>query len=160
MRFSRRWLWRMPFSGMLCRVTLVRTDVSEERIVSIIRVTRIDELGTTVGVTSSRRKLRRNIIFGCHPVDGGATFLRIVASYKSHTAYRPRRRRSSMWNLVEIHSKASEITLGRGKSKKLNAEVFTSMLDKSFTENNFQLKLRFSIYIEIYLCKSQKRTIK
>jgi hypothetical protein len=31
---------------MLCRVALVRTDVSEERIVSIIRMTRIGELGT------------------------------------------------------------------------------------------------------------------
>jgi hypothetical protein len=31
-------------------VALVRTDVSEERIVSIIRVTRICELGTTLAV--------------------------------------------------------------------------------------------------------------
>jgi hypothetical protein len=34
----------MPSSGMLRRVTLVRTDVSEERIASVIRVARIDEL--------------------------------------------------------------------------------------------------------------------
>jgi hypothetical protein len=32
---------RMASSGMLRHVTLVRTDVSEERIASIIRVTRI-----------------------------------------------------------------------------------------------------------------------
>jgi hypothetical protein len=32
---------------MLRRVTLVRTDVSEEPSASFIRVTRIDELGTT-----------------------------------------------------------------------------------------------------------------
>jgi hypothetical protein len=31
---------------MVCRVALVRTDVSEELCVSIIRVTRIGELGT------------------------------------------------------------------------------------------------------------------
>jgi hypothetical protein len=37
----------MPPSGMLRRVALVRTDVSDERIVSIIRVTRIGELQTT-----------------------------------------------------------------------------------------------------------------
>jgi hypothetical protein len=37
----------MPSSGMLRRVGLVRTDVSEELIASIIRVTRIGELGTT-----------------------------------------------------------------------------------------------------------------
>jgi hypothetical protein len=42
---------------MLCRVALVRTDVSEEFIASIIRVTRIDELGT-LAVTSNRRTLR------------------------------------------------------------------------------------------------------
>jgi demethoxyubiquinone hydroxylase (CLK1/Coq7/Cat5 family) len=36
----------MMSSGMLRRVALVRTDVSEERVASIIRVTRIGELGT------------------------------------------------------------------------------------------------------------------
>jgi hypothetical protein len=50
----------MASSGMLRRVTLVRTDVLEELSVSIIRVTRIGELGTTLAVTSNRRKLRRN----------------------------------------------------------------------------------------------------
>jgi hypothetical protein len=43
----------MPFSGMLRRVALVRTDVSEELSASIIRVTRIGELGTTLAVTSN-----------------------------------------------------------------------------------------------------------
>jgi hypothetical protein len=38
-------VWRIPSSWMWCRVTLVRTDVSEERIASIIRVKRISELG-------------------------------------------------------------------------------------------------------------------
>jgi hypothetical protein len=40
----------MPFSGILRLVALVRTDVWEERIASIIRVTRIGELGTTANV--------------------------------------------------------------------------------------------------------------
>jgi hypothetical protein len=44
---------------MLCRVTLVRTDVSEERS-AFIRLTRIGELGSTSIVTSHRRALRRN----------------------------------------------------------------------------------------------------
>jgi hypothetical protein len=38
---------------MLRRVALVRTDISEELSISIIKVTRIDELGT-LAVTSNR----------------------------------------------------------------------------------------------------------
>jgi hypothetical protein len=60
---------------MLRRVALVRTDVSEERN-SIIRVTKIGELGT-LAVTSAAKK---------HPDNGDATFLGNVVSYKSHTA--------------------------------------------------------------------------
>jgi hypothetical protein len=73
---------------MLRRVALVRTDVSEELSASIIRVKRIGELGTTLGVTSNRRTLRRHTLFAdsFHPDDGGAKFLRNVGSYKSHTA--------------------------------------------------------------------------
>jgi hypothetical protein len=43
----------MPSSWMLRRMALVRIEVSEERIVSIIRVTRIGELGTTLAVTGN-----------------------------------------------------------------------------------------------------------
>jgi hypothetical protein len=43
----------MASSGMLHRVDLVRTDVSKELRASIIRVTRIGELGTTLVVTSN-----------------------------------------------------------------------------------------------------------
>jgi hypothetical protein len=50
----------MASSGMLRRVALVRTDVSEELSASFIRVTRIGEVGTTLAVTSNRRTLRRN----------------------------------------------------------------------------------------------------
>jgi hypothetical protein len=39
-------LRKMVSSGMLRRVAFVRTDVSEELSASIIRVTRIGELGT------------------------------------------------------------------------------------------------------------------
>jgi hypothetical protein len=53
-------MWRMLSSGMLHRVDLVRTDVSEERSASTIRVTGIGELGTMLAVTSNRRMLRRN----------------------------------------------------------------------------------------------------
>jgi hypothetical protein len=54
-----RWvhLRRMVSSGMLRRVALVRTVVSEELSDSFIRVTRIGELGTTLAVTNSVRRL-------------------------------------------------------------------------------------------------------
>jgi hypothetical protein len=48
----------MPSSGMLRRVSLVRTDVSEELGASIIRVTRSGELGTMLGVSSNRHTLQ------------------------------------------------------------------------------------------------------
>jgi hypothetical protein len=51
----------MPSSGMLHRVVLVRTDVSEERITYIIMVTR-------------------------NPDDESDTLLQIIGSYKRHTA--------------------------------------------------------------------------
>jgi hypothetical protein len=51
----------MASSGMLRRVALVRTDVSEELNATIIRVTRIGELGT-LAVTINRRMLRRNTL--------------------------------------------------------------------------------------------------
>jgi hypothetical protein len=50
----------MVSSGLLRRVALVRTDVSEEPGTSFIRVTKIGELGTTQAATSNRRTLRRN----------------------------------------------------------------------------------------------------
>jgi hypothetical protein len=75
----------MVSSGMVRRVGLVITDVSEELSASIIRVTGIGDLGTTLAVTGNRRTLRRNTK-SCQPDDGGANFLGNVGSYKSHTA--------------------------------------------------------------------------
>jgi hypothetical protein len=49
----------MRSSGVLQRVVLVRTDVSEERVASFITVTKFVELGTTVALTSNQSTLRR-----------------------------------------------------------------------------------------------------
>jgi hypothetical protein len=65
----------MASSGMLRRVNLLRTDVSEELSVSIIMVVGIGELGTTLAVTTNRSTLVRN-----------TKFLRNIGSYKSHVA--------------------------------------------------------------------------
>jgi hypothetical protein len=48
----------MASSGILRRVALVRSDISEELNASFIRVTRIGELETTLAVPSNRRTLR------------------------------------------------------------------------------------------------------
>jgi hypothetical protein len=58
-----RLLRRMPSSGVWRKVGDVRTDVSEERIASIIKVSKIGELGTSG-----------------HPDDGGHRLLRNVGS--------------------------------------------------------------------------------
>jgi hypothetical protein len=57
----------MASSGMLGRVALVRTDVSEKLSAFIIKVIRIGDRSF-------------------HPDDGGDKFLRNVGYYKSHTA--------------------------------------------------------------------------
>jgi hypothetical protein len=52
----------MASPGMLRRVALVRTDVSEELSASFIRVTRIGELGTLLAIASNRCMLHLVIL--------------------------------------------------------------------------------------------------
>jgi hypothetical protein len=72
-------------------MVLVRTNVFEERITSIIRVTRISMLGTSavIFLCSMLRLLVTANAFSWladsyHPNDGGDTFLGNVGSYMSH----------------------------------------------------------------------------
>jgi hypothetical protein len=53
----------MASSGMLRRVALVSTDVSEKLSAYIIRVTRIGEVGITLAVISNRSTMRRTTKF-------------------------------------------------------------------------------------------------
>jgi hypothetical protein len=55
----------MPSFGMLRRVALVLTDVSDVRSASLLRVTRIGELETMLAITSSRRTPRASVASYC-----------------------------------------------------------------------------------------------
>jgi hypothetical protein len=76
----------MASSGILRRVALVRTNVSEELSASIIRVTGIGELGT-LAVTSNRHAVTANVPSSPIP----PTLMKEALSssetsvYKSHT---------------------------------------------------------------------------
>jgi hypothetical protein len=49
----------MPCSGMLRRIALIKTEVSEECIASVIRVIQIGKLETTLAVNNNRSTLQR-----------------------------------------------------------------------------------------------------
>jgi hypothetical protein len=55
----------MVSSGILRRVALVRTDVSEKLSASFIRVTKIYELGTTLAVSSKQTHYFFAAYLGC-----------------------------------------------------------------------------------------------
>jgi hypothetical protein len=67
LRFSRRRLWRIPSSGMLGRVALIWTDVSEELNASIIRFTRTLYMPSQIMIqkpfsrTSSKEELMKEV---------------------------------------------------------------------------------------------------
>jgi hypothetical protein len=69
----------MPSSRMLRHVTLIRTDVSEERIASISFLRSMFQLLVTANFVPC-------LADSCHPNDGGDANLRNVGSYKSHAA--------------------------------------------------------------------------
>jgi DNA-binding TFAR19-related protein (PDSD5 family) len=76
-------LRRMPSSGKLRRVALVRTDASEEPSAYIIKVTRIGKLGTTLTVTSNRQFLQE-----LHGVTSQKKAFFIVTAVKNLKSYK------------------------------------------------------------------------
>jgi hypothetical protein len=80
----------MASSGMLRRVALVKTFVSEELIPSFIRVTRIGELGTTLAVTSNRtqRGNKRRFLEDPHCVTSQETPFFIVTAARNLRSYK------------------------------------------------------------------------
>jgi hypothetical protein len=110
----------MVSSGMLRRVALVRTDVSEERSASetsaLTRATRrnIPETSFFIVIavktsksynTPSDATLKLHAFAADNPDDGGDTFLRNVRSNKSHTATHPRRRHSSILHRLKNNTR-------------------------------------------------------
>jgi hypothetical protein len=75
----------MPSPGKLRSVDLVRTDVSEESIASIIRMKIIGELHSLLLLLVTANVVPSSLIF-FQSDDGGDTFLINIPSYKNHTA--------------------------------------------------------------------------
>jgi hypothetical protein len=102
LRFSWWWLWRMPSSRMLHHVALVGTDISEERSASLIRVTRISEVGTTLAIT-----INRLLVFLC-----SMHWLLVTANVPSSpilvTLMMEALRSLNRWFLQESHSITSQ----------------------------------------------------
>jgi hypothetical protein len=71
---------------MLRHVSLVRTEVLEELSASIIRVTRIGELGTTLAVTSNRRTRQLLVTANVVPSSPSLVTLMMEALSSSETS--------------------------------------------------------------------------
>jgi hypothetical protein len=88
----------MPASGAFHRVALVRTDVSEERLVSTFTMTRTNELGTSATLCHSIASQRASVAVSAAVPSSPilvTLMMQNVGSYRSHTTERPIRRHSS-----------------------------------------------------------------
>jgi hypothetical protein len=121
----------MPSSELLRRVALIRTDVSQEVSVSIIRVTRIGELGTTLAVTSIR--------LSCEEISLKTAFVKATAVKTS--------------NLTADAGKVSEgvITHGRVGSADRNILHAGEPINRLHGNSVGSLKHKFTWPLQFYL---------
>jgi hypothetical protein len=102
-------------------VALVRTDVLEELSASIIRVTRIGELGTTLAVTSNRRtpravflrSVRRFLVTASVPSSPILVTVMLEAIRSSETSVltRTTRRNVSEDGILHSHRRGENLSL-------------------------------------------------
>jgi hypothetical protein len=97
----------MASSGMLRRVALVRTDVSEELSASFIRMTKIGEPGTTPAVTSNRSVRQLLVTAGVVPGSPIVTLMKEALS-SSDTSVLTRATRRNIPEDAILHSHRPE----------------------------------------------------
>jgi hypothetical protein len=120
----------MASSGMLRRVALVRTEVSEELRASFIRVTRIGEVGTTLAVTSNRRRL----IVTARVVPSSPILVTLIKEVltSSETSVGTRATRHNIPEDAILHSNSSE------NLKSYIRSILTSFITINFSRTSLQ----------------------
>jgi hypothetical protein len=150
----------MVSSGILRRVALVRTDVSEELSASFIMVTRIDELGTTLAVTSNRRTLRRNILLVTASVVPSSSILvtlmkEALSSFETSVLTRATRCNISDDAILHTHRREnlkSSLPISNSLLKVSHANLCQSLKNSSLFFSNFEIIYMFWIDIIVMRC--------